>query len=829
MLRRVRVCTAYRGTTLRKIASPSREASVFVQGAANVMDGDIVTELWLEGDFAWVRDAAGAQGFLKREYLHELPTVLSWASVTGSHAGSIQLRKTATNSRAADAFIDCGTLVRDGDTVAVLRRESGEATEFAWVRTGGGVEGYMKCQYLRDTSIGGIWRSDSGVTESGQYFVTEVGHTVLWLGLGKDGAWSHAFLGQREGDVVRGTWADIPVGQMKYQLKVSGGGQPAQDWEPYHGKLAVRVNPDRTMQKIEAESTQFGCTRWRPAQDVTALPELAAAALKCGPVAGAGLTGVYDNEEMDGMYFLTQVGDRVFWFGQSTRNGKDAHVAVGTLRSSGAELDMTWADVPNTQISGQLTLTVDEIAGTMQKVEDPGRMFAVRGWQKRLTPEQSERARARVADFVRSTYADKTIKGTPTWNATHHTGGLMISVSGLEGGDAKCAQLCALLPLVAHTLTLLRLNRNNLTDESAPAIVAVLPQLTALQELEMYDNGLMSTDSKAAITAAAPSGCIVSFVGKVNSVTHSGGAAPAGGSAGLPASGGAPSPLPTPSLPEGDPYAAELGALKTSALKKRALALGATADQMDEVDDADDSKAAAVALMLSLRCALEATKVSALKKQLRGRGATDEQMDEIDDADDSKAAAVRLMLQLASGSAAAAGGAASPVPAAAASAAASEPEPAYTVETHGQTVEVVQTTDEFDFVFSNKTASDTLCLTIRAKLTERGLHVWQQKTNIPKDSDNWFNEWFPSAVKSRKIVCFISVDYLKSPYCMKEFGIALATHKLLVVACEPLAQINAIDPSVYPYASNALAYLLGGGQVIFHDSEDVVAEIIKFA
>ena len=137
--------------------------------------------------------------------------------------------------------------------------------------------------------------------------------------------------------------------------------------------------------------------------------------------------------------------------------------------------------------------------------------------------------------------------------------------------------------------------------------------------------------------------------------------------------------------------------------------------------------------------------------------------------------------------------------------------------------------DEFDSVVSNKTASDGLCLTIRAKLTARGLRVWQQKTNIPKDSDNWFNEWFPSAVKSRKIVCFITIDYLKSPYCMKEFGIALASHKLLVVACEPLAQINAVDPSVYPHASNALAYLLGGGQVVFHDSEDVVAEILKFA
>ena len=162
-----------------------------------------------------------------------------------------------------------------------------------------------------------------------------------------------------------------------------------------------------------------------------------------------------------------------------------------------------------------------------------------------------------------------------------------------------------------------------------------------------------------------------------------------------------------------------------------------------------------------------------------------------------------------------------------------EPEPELAagdavVESHGQAVQALQPTDQFDFVFSNKTASDALCLQIRQKLTAQGIRVWQQKTNIPKDSDNWFNEWFPSAVKSRKIVCFLTVAYLKSPYCMKEFGIALASHKLLVVACEPLAGINAVDPSAYPYASNALAYLLGGGQVIFHDTEDVVAEILKF-
>ena len=108
------------------------------------------------------------------------------------------------------------------------------------------------------------------------------------------------------------------------------------------------------------------------------------------------------------------------------------------------------------------------------------------------------------------------------------------------------------------------------------------------------------------------------------------------------------------------------------------------------------------------------------------------------------------------------------------------------------------------------------------------LQVWQQKKNIPKDSDNWFAEWYPSANASIKIVCFLTVAYLKSIYCMKEFRVAQAMDKLLVVVCEPIQAIRAVDPAAYPHASDALAYLLGGGQVIFHDSDDVVSEIMRF-
>ena len=128
----------------------------------------------------------------------------------------------------------------------------------------------------------------------------------------------------------------------------------------------------------------------------------------------------------------------------------------------------------------------------------------------------------------------------------------------------------------------------------------------------------------------------------------------------------------------------------------------------------------------------------------------------------------------------------------------------------------------FHFVFSNKTEHDGLCLAVREQLIAVGVTVWQQQKNIPKDTDNWFTEWFPNAIKAVKIVCFISVDYLKSPFCMKEFRVAQTRGNLLVVACDPLDEIMKVMEEIarYPDASDALAYLMGGGQVIQHGQED---------
>ena len=57
-------------------------------------------------------------------------------------------------------------------------------------------------------------------------------------------------------------------------------------------------------------------------------------------------------------------------------------------------------------------------------------------------------------------------------------------------------------------------------------------------------------------------------------------------------------------------------------------------------------------------------------------------------------------------------------------------------ESHGAYIGPQAPAHEFDLVFSNKTAFDSLCLEVRAKLVPEGVRVWQQRTNIPKDSDN---------------------------------------------------------------------------------------------
>ena len=58
-------------------------------------------------------------------------------------------------------------------------------------------------------------------------------------------------------------------------------------------------------------------------------------------------------------------------------------------------------------------------------------------------------------------------------------------------------------------------------------------------------------------------------------------------------------------------------------------------------------------------------------------------------------------------------------------------------ESHGAlVVPALEPEHDFHLVFSNKTIWDPLCLEVRAKLVVDGVRIWQQQTNIPKDSEN---------------------------------------------------------------------------------------------
>jgi len=112
------------------------------------------------------------------------------------------------------------------------------------------------------------------------------------------------------------------------------------------------------------------------------------------------------------------------------------------------------------------------------------------------------------------------------------------------------------------------------------------------------------------------------------------------------------------------PLAAELRTMKGSALRKRAVACGVSDAELEEADDDDDTSAALVKLIVArelanadgeeeaARAKLLATKTSLLRKQVIAAGATPEAMERADDAADTKAALVEMILrgqQLAAG------------------------------------------------------------------------------------------------------------------------------------------------------------------------------------
>eukprot|EP01043_Picozoa_sp_COSAG02_P049803 COSAG02_NODE_5041_length_4701_cov_154.801391_4_plen_682_part_01 len=100
---------------------------------------------------------------------------------------------------------------------------------------------------------------------------------------------------------------------------------------------------------------------------------------------------------------------------------------------------------------------------------------------------------------------------------------------------------------------------------------------------------------------------------------------------------------------------AELRQLKPSQLKKRAVAAGSTAQQIEDAEDADDTQAALMELIMAaeevesvansaLLAELRQLKPSQLKKRAVAAGSTAQQIEDAEDADDTQAALMELIM-----------------------------------------------------------------------------------------------------------------------------------------------------------------------------------------
>ena len=93
-----------------------------------------------------------------------------------------------------------------------------------------------------------------------------------------------------------------------------------------------------------------------------------------------GLTGAWSNND-GGIYYIRQVGNYVWWYGESGDGGKRwSNVFRGTI--SGNKIIGHWADVPKGSIlgSGEMTLSISN--GRLHKISG-GENFGGSVWSRR--------------------------------------------------------------------------------------------------------------------------------------------------------------------------------------------------------------------------------------------------------------------------------------------------------------------------------------------------------------------------------------------------------------------------------------------------------------
>ena len=67
-------------------------------------------------------------------------------------------------------------------------------------------------QVIINEDLTGIWKGQ----DAGIYYVRHFGDNIMWVGLSPDDGktWANIFVGKYNGDIISGTWADVPRGKV---------------------------------------------------------------------------------------------------------------------------------------------------------------------------------------------------------------------------------------------------------------------------------------------------------------------------------------------------------------------------------------------------------------------------------------------------------------------------------------------------------------------------------------------------------------------------------------------------------------------------------------
>jgi len=135
-------------TTLRRRAENSDVSSVWVAKRVSVSQNDIVEVLRTnaadEEGFACVRTAENVEGFVKTDYIKMIKCAMNRAD----GCESTMLRCRPENSEKSNVWVKNKICVAQDEEIEVLRVHAAGESGWAFIRTVGNVEGYLRAEYV---------------------------------------------------------------------------------------------------------------------------------------------------------------------------------------------------------------------------------------------------------------------------------------------------------------------------------------------------------------------------------------------------------------------------------------------------------------------------------------------------------------------------------------------------------------------------------------------------------------------------------------------------------------------------------------------------------